>query len=66
MNETEIQSGINELCAKEKVIHWMLDKLSPTHQNLPGRIRHVADLAHELSEAAWLLADQIEKENPHV
>ena len=63
MNETETHSCINELLAKEKVIHWMLDKLSPTHQYLPGRIRHVADLAHELSETAWILADQIEKEN---
>ena len=62
MNEIEIQSGINDLIAKEKVIHWMLDGLSPTHQYVSGRIRHVADLAHELSESAWMLADQLEKE----
>lgn len=62
MNETEIQSGINDLIAKEKVMHWMLEGCGPTHQYLTGRIRHFADLAHELSEAAWKLADQIEKE----
>lgn len=63
MNEIEIQSGINDLIAKEKVIHWMLEGCTQTHPYLPGRIRHLADLAHELSEAAWKLADQIEKGN---
>lgn len=65
MNEPEIQSGINDLIAKEKVIHWMLDGLSPTHQYISGRIRHVADLAHELSESAWKFADQLNKETEH-